>query len=589
MQRKHIIFTILLLIFASGLKAQRMYTIYLDSDVEMNEIKSGTEMDSVSIIRTAHRVTSELHDKGYITATVDAISFKDKVCSIKYFKGNVYKISAIHIQEKDQPILTAAGLASFKLNNTIPDSLRQNKYMTGLLNFLVNHGYPFASVSLVNVAIEQGNISANLNIVPGKQINFGQIKTEGKIIVGEQFLARYLEIKKGQPYDHNKVLNVRQKLRNLPFVEEYESPKISFVNNEAILYLLLKSRKSSTFDFIIGLAPSLENGIRKWNINGEFNGDLYNKLGAGERIQIKLKRLTAEDQALYLAGSYPYLFKSPVGLDASLSILRNRNQSIDLSANLGAQYILSGNKTAKVYWSLRSSRLSTVDTTRIKSTKKLPNQLDYNYKGGGVSFHYNKLDYRFNPRSGWLMEFAADLGERSIVKNNIILGISSPSVDFGSAYDTLKINTLQLNTSIAVHKHFAVSTWASVKTSLQGGFKYNDGRVLDNELYRIGGNRLLRGFDELSILTDLYGVLTTEFRIILDQNSFLTFPFIDIARQRVYIEDIATWDTAIGLGMGINFATKAGIFNLAFSAGKRLENPFDFGKTKLHFGYVSLF
>jgi hemolysin activation/secretion protein len=49
------------------------------------------------------------------------------------------------------------------------------------------------------------------------------------------------------------------------------------------------------------------------------------------------------------------------------------------------------------------------------------------------------------------------------------------------------------------------------------------------------------------------------------------------------------WDTAIGLGLGLNFATKAGIFNVSFAAGSRLNNPIDFNNTKVHFGFISLF
>jgi hemolysin activation/secretion protein len=113
--------------------------------------------------------------------------------------------------------------------------------------------------------------------------------------------------------------------------------------------------------------------------------------------------------------------------------------------------------------------------------------------------------------------------------------------------------------------------------------------VLENELYRIGGNRLLRGFDELSILTDYYAVLTSEFRLLLNTDSYLSFPFIDFSRMRTFVEGEPIIDNAYGIGLGLNFSTKSGIFNISFAAGSRLQNPIDFNNTKVHFGYVNLF
>jgi len=113
--------------------------------------------------------------------------------------------------------------------------------------------------------------------------------------------------------------------------------------------------------------------------------------------------------------------------------------------------------------------------------------------------------------------------------------------------------------------------------------------LFDNELFRIGGNRLLRGFDEQSILTDFYAIATAEFRVILDQNSFLSFPFIDYGRVNSLRDGNRSWENTIGAGIGLNFATGAGIFNVSFAIGRRDDVPVDFSNAKIHFGYVSLF
>ncbi len=45
----------------------------------------------------------------------------------------------------------------------------------------------------------------------------------------------------------------------------------------------------------------------------------------------------------------------------------------------------------------------------------------------------------------------------------------------------------------------------------------------------------------------------------------------------------------IGIGAGITFETKVGIFGFSLAVGRQRETTFDFRRVKTHFGYVSLF
>ena len=51
--------------------------------------------------------------------------------------------------------------------------------------------------------------------------------------------------------------------------------------------------------------------------------------------------------------------------------------------------------------------------------------------------------------------------------------------------------------------------------------------MVRNELFQIGGNKLLRGFDEASIFTPTYSILSLEYRLALGKNSYFQMPFID--------------------------------------------------------------
>ena len=115
--------------------------------------------------------------------------------------------------------------------------------------------------------------------------------------------------------------------------------------------------------------------------------------------------------------------------------------------------------------------------------------------------------------------------------------------------------------------------------------------VFSNELFRIGGNQIQRGFDEESILAKLYSVNTIEYRWLFTKNSNL-YAFGDLAYTE-RDEDMETLvQQLVGLGLGLQLDTAVGIFGISAALGQNLRNPddfFDFRSPKIHFGYVSLF
>ena len=127
------------------------------------------------------------------------------------------------------------------------------------------------------------------------------------------------------------------------------------------------------------------------------------------------------------------------------------------------------------------------------------------------------------------------------------------------------------------------------KIGLRGGGIFSEKPVFANENYRLGGNKLLRGFDEESLFATRFVVGTAEYRLLLGPNSFLS-AFADWG----YLENLATknriFQRPLGLGAGLNFETRAGIFGISAAVGRRDKGQaVDFRATKFHLGYVSLF
>lgn len=123
----------------------------------------------------------------------------------------------------------------------------------------------------------------------------------------------------------------------------------------------------------------------------------------------------------------------------------------------------------------------------------------------------------------------------------------------------------------------------------QSAYTFNE-NIFENELYRIGGLLVLRGFDEESIFTSAYAVNTFEYRILLEKNSYW-YLFMDAAyyeNNNVAAETFIS-DTPLGFGTGISFQTNAGIFSINYALGKQFNNPIVFRAAKIHFGFVNYF
>jgi hemolysin activation/secretion protein len=69
--------------------------------------------------------------------------------------------------------------------------------------------------------------------------------------------------------------------------------------------------------------------------------------------------------------------------------------------------------------------------------------------------------------------------------------------------------------------------------------------IFRNELFQIGGYRLLRGFDEESIFATQYGVGTVEYRFLSGLNSYF-FAFADIGWVEIYIKELIFQTSLLG-------------------------------------------
>jgi len=274
--------------------------------------------------------------------------------------------------------------------------------------------------------------------------------------------------------------------------------------------------------------------------------------------------------------NYPFLFNTPFGTELDFRLYKRDTSFLEVNTNFALKYLMTGNNFVKVFI---SNKTSSVLSKAVLLNNELTNSFgDIKLLAYGLGINLEKLDYRYNPTRGYRFFGNASVGNKKIIKN--------PNLQ-NEAYQTLVLKSLQYQLEFDGEIFVPLSKRNVIKIGNKSASIFNNS-LLENELFRIGGLLILRGFDEESIFSSYYSVSTLEYRFILEQNSYFHV-FTDLA---YYEKDTYRYfdnDTPYSVGTGISFDTKAGIFSLSYALGSEKGNPILLRSAKVHFGFVNYF
>ncbi|TXF89028.1 BamA/TamA family outer membrane protein [Neolewinella aurantiaca] len=439
-----------------------------------------------------------------------------------------------------------------------------------------NDGYPFAAIGLEDVDLtEPGQLSARISLNTGPLVRIGEVSAPESVRVRPAFLQRYLGLQEGEVYRGQRVRRMAASLNQLPYVTMKGSPLISFQDSLAFFDLPLERKAASRFDFVIGVLPnSAQTG--KLLITGELNGELQNGFGQGERIAVRFEQLRPQTQELELGLEYPFLFGLPFGFEGELDLYRRDSSFVNLNWKLAATYLREGNDRLSAFWENRRTIVPGQDLSEEPDIEELPDTLGVVRSFFGLQARRLRTDRRFSPRRGYTIDVSASAGFRRL-----------PAFANLAPDERTSAQAQLQGTAEAFLDPISGSV---IYFRLTGAGIFSGEALLASEQYRIGGAKLLRGFDEQSVFARDYAVLTTEFRLLLGGNAFL-YGFLDAARvnPRDKSRPELDIDYPIGFGAGINVDTRAGVFGLSLALGKSNGIPLQLDAPKVHLGYVSVF
>ncbi len=519
--------------------------------IEDGTLQKDLRLDTAMAWVEAGRLIQRLRSRGYWLAQVDGIEVKEDSLYIKIYKGSHF--DKIEMQWSEEPENPDSRLKP----STLSDPNEINHEIERVLSHLENHGHPFAVVQIDSANIHEERIRLKLSVDPGIEIRYDSIGVEPSNLLSPRFASRYFGLGQGQLYSERALNQISEKSKNLTFAQ-LKNVEVSYQLKKAQVQLDFEPIKSNTIDGILGMVPREDGGVE---FNGEFNLKLTNLFRSAKALEFHWERLRPETQTLNASYVHPVLLGSPLDLRLAFDQLKQDTAFSNRSLVVGLDYY-------------PMPRLK----MNVNYENKLGNQLDemsvesgdFTIDTYGLGITYQSLDSRINPTDGIKAEGLLGIGNKEIDGDNGAANRST-QYDIRSTFDIYK--------SLSRRSVFYIN--------LQGGMLVNEYLYL-NDLYRLGGLRSIRGFNEGEFFASQYAVGRAEWRFFIDEESYLV-TFFDQGFLSYEILSGSYDDRASGLGIGMQMNTAGGIFQVLYGLGKRKGERFSFDSSKIHFGYTAIF
>lgn len=577
MKIKIYITIILFTLFSVKIYAQKIELKISFNDTLIKSSKLISYKNLLSLQELNNELTSvinQLQQNGFLIATTDSIVVDSSFFHVFIHLGKTYQWTFLKNKNIDEELLSKIGFRD-KLYNNKPFSENQLKtFFNKVILFYENNGYPFASIKLDSIVINENKLSAQLYVEKYQLYKIDSVLIKGNATISDQYIKNYIKIKEGDVYEEEAIRKISTRIKELPFVSEEQKWKVVFMEDKSNVVLFLKKKQASKFNGILGVIPDEQTG--KLRLTGDVKLNLINSFHHGEKLDFNWRAIQKNTQDLKFDVLYPFLVNTPFGLDYNFKLYKKDTTFIDVGHKIGLRYILKGNNYFSVFFHNKSSSL--LSQANFATLTVLPSYADISSKLYGIGIHQNQLDYILNPRKGYQVTFTGSAGNKFIKKN--------PQID-DKLYENINLNSNLYNADLTVDYYVPISKRSVFKLGSQNGYTFNE-NLFENELLRIGGLLTLRGFDEESIFASSYTIETIEYHYILEQNSYLYLFFNGAYYENNSRADFIA-DRPYGFGLGISFETKAGIFSINYALGKQFDNPILFRSAKIHFGFVNFF
>lgn len=533
--------------------------------------------------RAQTSITREFIDKDEAEKTRDSVSrvFQDQGFLEGYFKealesdtlsmvwtfGRLFRWENIRTDSVPEELLETLGKPG--LNYLDP-----YQWIDQALTYAENQGLPFAKLRIDSLSFRDSLVSGVLFFEAGPRITWDSLGIAGESKTTVQYLQQISGLIPGETFSQKDLLKATQTLRRSSYFTLVGLPELTFQTRQAKPIFRIQDRRVNVFDGVIGLLPN-ENEPGKVLITGEVDLQLYHLGGKGRDFSLNWQRLNIQSQSLEIRAKESFVFRSPLDVSAGFSLLKQDSSFVNRSFELDFGYRISDDGYFNFFTKRQAGDL--ISTEDFTQGQILPSAIDFRWNQYGIGMDWNKLDSPISPRRGSRFHGTFSLGNKRILQNT---GLPE------ELYADLEESSAQYQGWFSGEKHLFIKPSWGMWIRGVGGFIQNQNLFL-NELYRLGGLKSIRGFNEKNFFAKNFGYLNLEQRLFFDQNSYLmVFADLGIIENPFNLPKI---DRPFSFGTGINLDTDGGLFSFVLALGKSNTQPLSFSYSRIHFGYLARF
>ncbi len=309
--------------------------------------------------------------KGYAAASVDSVWEDSTSVSIKLFIGEKYEWQKLSVNDSDKVLLSSLGYNTENFTKQNFSASKLEQLYNDVINYYSNNGYPFATIFLDSIQINNNKISAHLNIKPGILYHIDTIIVEGNMRLSKFFLQHFLQINEHDIYNESKLNTINQRLSLLTYLQQSQPWQIEMLNTGAALHLYLQPTRNNSINILVGLLPQNEETGGKLLFTGEATVGLRNSFGSGETLGLNWQQLQPKSPQLNLSYQQPYIFHLPFGAGLNFQLYKQDSQYVNINGQFSLQYELTQHQSGAILISTASTNVLNVDTNVVKQTNSL--------------------------------------------------------------------------------------------------------------------------------------------------------------------------------------------------------------------------
>lgn len=582
---KAILLVFVLTAACSAIQAQSFRVQYYWAENAPTMHLSDTFSSKLNADEYLANVVSELRRKGYLAASLDSVVYNSMSAKAYFYLGGEYGLAHVHTQAADEELLSRVAWPTDSMSFETFNFFQQR-----ILDALEDNGHPFASVSLEKSTLSGSAVEGWLRIDRGPAYYIDSIRVYGNAQLKKDFLMQYLQLEQRMLYNRTRIAGISEKLAQLSFLTEQKPADVSFLGTGAVVNIYLQQRRASSVQALVGFLPSTDIRFkRRMLLAVDANVQLKNAFGNGESLSVVWQQLQQQSPRLDFRFEYPFIFKTPFSLQTAFDMFRQDSSFVNLNLSGGIAWRSGTRRQGSLFLQHQKTLVNSIDTFQVIQQRQLPGSVDVSSVNAGLSYLYNHTDYRPSPRRGTVLEITGTGGRKSFKRNNLITGLkdpADPAFAFASLYDSLPSQAAQFRISGKLQQFIPLGKQVSALVGVNGGWYYSPA-YFRNELFRIGGYRLLRGFNDESQYVSQYLITTAELRYFIGPQSAF-FAFVDGGAGN-HAKETPRYHSYLSGGLGLTLETKAGILQLAWAVGKRDDTNLDLKQSKIHIGFAGFF